>query len=59
MPYGGDEEHFSVIRSRSIAFLERYVSGRDTGSLLEQPDPLLTRILNEPPCEERNTPRTE
>jgi predicted dienelactone hydrolase len=43
--FGGDEEHFAVIRSRSIAFLERYVAGRNADTILDQPDPLLTRVL--------------
>ncbi len=55
--FGGDEEHFAVIRSRSIAFLERYVAGRETGALLEQPDPLLTRMLCDLPQYDKILPK--
>lgn len=47
--FGGDEERFAVIRSRSIAFLERSFAGRKTDVKIGRPDPLLTRVLSDPP----------
>lgn len=45
----GQEEHFEVIRRYSIAFLEKYVAGReDAARVLEKGDPLLVRYLAEP-----------
>jgi predicted dienelactone hydrolase len=41
---GGTEKQFEVIRRYSIAFLEKYVAGRqDAGHVLEQNDAMLTR----------------
>ncbi len=46
---GGTPEQFEVIRRYSIAFLEKYVAGKDDpGRLLEQKDLLITRYLHEP-----------
>lgn len=45
----GTEKQFEVIRRYSIAFLEKYVAGRqDPGHVLEQNDPMLTRYDKEP-----------
>jgi hypothetical protein len=45
----GTEEQFEVIRRYSIAFLEKYVAGRnDSGHVLDRRDPLLKRYLKEP-----------
>ncbi len=42
----GTEVQFRVIRRYSIAFLEKYVAGRqDSGHVLEHSDPMLTRYL--------------
>ena len=42
----GTEEQFDVIRRYSIAFLEKYVAGReDSNQVLERSDPLLTRYI--------------
>lgn len=44
----GTEKQFELIRRYSIAFLEKYVAGRkDSGRILEQSDPLLTRYVME------------
>lgn len=45
----GTEEQFDVIRKYSIAFLEKYVAGRNNPDrVLEQSDPLLKRYEKEP-----------
>lgn len=45
----GSETQFEVIRRYAIAFLEKYVAGRqDSGHVLERRDPLLTRYVTEP-----------
>jgi len=45
----GSEEQFEIIRRYSIAFLEKYVAGRnDPGQVLELDDPLLVRYLKDP-----------
>lgn len=45
----GNEEQFEVIRRYSIAFLEKYVAGRqDSDRVLERSDPMLTRYAREP-----------
>ncbi len=45
---GGSEEQFEVIRRYSIAFLEKYVAGKeDAGNVLEQQDPLLVSYKRE------------
>jgi predicted dienelactone hydrolase len=45
----GTEEQFEVIRRYSIAFLEKYVAGReDSDHVLERSDPLLKRYDTEP-----------
>jgi len=47
----GTEEQFAVIRRYSIAFLEKYVAGRDDPvEALERGDSRLTRYLREPPA---------
>ncbi len=46
--FGGSEQQFEVIRRYSIAFLEKYVAGKDDLSgILEHQDPLVTRIISE------------
>ena len=43
---GGHEKQFDVIRSYSIAFLEKYVAGReDMSGVLDRQDQLLTRYI--------------
>ncbi len=45
----GTPEQFEVIRRYSVAFLEKYVAGRDdSGHLLEQRDPQLVNYQHEP-----------
>ncbi|MGE4565060.1 MAG: alpha/beta hydrolase family protein [Victivallaceae bacterium] len=46
IPLGGTEKQFEVIRSYSIAFLEKYVSGKqDQNKILEHSVPMLTRYI--------------
>ena len=44
----GTEERFEIIRRYSIAFLEKHVAGeKDSGHVLDQCDPLLTRYARQ------------
>jgi predicted dienelactone hydrolase len=46
--FSGTDEQFDVIRRYSIAFLEKYVAGKENaGGVLEQQNPLLTRYMRE------------
>ena len=49
IPLSGTEEQFEVIRKYSIAFLEKYIAGKQTqDKILENSDPMLTHYLMEP-----------
>ena len=46
--FSGSEEQFEVIRRYGIAFLEKYIAGKnDSDAVLKQKDPLLTRYMKE------------
>lgn len=52
IPLGGTEKQFEVIRNYSIAFLEKYVSGKqDQNKILENSVPMLSRYIVKLPKE--------
>lgn len=56
IPLGGNEKQFEVIRSYSIAFLEKYVSGKqEANKILKHSDPMLSRYIIKLPEEKINT----